>query len=244
MNVKAMPLSERELRRSYRIRVTVFALCALVTLVVLGALYDAIQTLGRLEAVERERDQWQRPTDVIRELNLKEGNVVVDLGSGVGYFALKLSPVVGKSGKVLPVDILKFPLSVLRTRALINGQHNIDVVLGEPDDPHLPNGSVDAVLIANTYHELTDPKVILDHVFQSLKPGGRLVILDRGPRSENGESRSDEAEHHHIPPALVEAEIRGSGFQIVKREDLFIDQPGDDQLWWLIVARKPELVSK
>ena len=215
-----------------------------MVLVVLSTLYDAIQTLGRLEAVERERDQWQRPTEVIEELNLKEGNVVVDLGSGVGYFALKLSGVVGKSGKVLPVDILKFPLAVLRTRALINGQHNIDVILGEPNDPRLPTGTVDAVLIANTYHELTDPQNILGHVLQSLKPGGRLVILDRAPRSQNGESRSDEAEHHHISPAPVEAEIRGSGFQIVKREDHFIDQPGDDQLWWIIVARKPELAFK
>lgn len=210
-----------------------------MTLVVLGIVYDAIQTLSRLDAVERERDQWQRPADVIQELNLKEGNVVVDLGSGVGYFTLKLSGTIGKSGKVLPVDILKFPLFVLRTRAFIDGKHNIDVILGEPNDPHLSARSVDAVLIANTYHELTDSKTILGHVFQALKPGGRLVILDRGPRSENGESRSDEAEHHHISPALVEAEIRGSGFQIVKREDHFIDRPGDDQLWWLIVARKP-----
>ncbi|HTD22841.1 MAG TPA: class I SAM-dependent methyltransferase [Terriglobales bacterium] len=210
-----------------------------MTLVVLGIVYDAIQTLSRLDAVERERDQWQRPAEVIQELNLKEGNVVVDLGSGVGYFSLKLSDTVGKTGKVLPVDILKFPLFVLRTRAFIDGKHNIDVILGEPNDPHLSAGTVDAMLIANTYHELTDSKTILGHVFQALKPGGRLVILDRGPRSENGESRSDEAEHHHISPALVEAEIRGSGFQIVKREDHFIDRPGDSQLWWLIVARKP-----
>jgi predicted methyltransferase len=71
-----------------------------------------------------------------------------------------------------------------------------------------------------------------------LKPGGRLVIVDRGPRSGPTESRDTQAEHHELRPDLVETEVRNAGFEIITREDLFIDRPGDDHIWWLIVARK------
>lgn len=75
----------------------------------------------------------------------------------MGSFALKLARVVGRSGKVLPIDIQRFPLYVLRTRAALNGERNIDIILGDSDNPHLSTRSVDAVLIANTYHEITHP---------------------------------------------------------------------------------------
>lgn len=186
--------------------------------------------------MERARDQWQRPGEVIQKLNLKEGSVIVDLGSGVGYFSLKLSRVVGKSGKVLPVDIKKFPLRVLRTRAFFEGEHNLDVILGEPDNPHLPTGRVDAVLILNTYHELTHPALILDHLFRSLKPGCRLVIVDRGPSVAH--EPAPESEDHAIASIEVEATLRRQGFEVIERDDHFTNQPGDG-LWWIIVAQKP-----
>src|SRR5262245_29276821 len=69
--------------------------------------YQGIRTLQQLSAVEAERDQWQRPADVIQALSLKIGRVVVDLGSGAGYFSLKLSDAVGASGKVVAVDLRK-----------------------------------------------------------------------------------------------------------------------------------------
>ena len=65
--------------------------------------------------------------------------------------SLAIGGAVGKSGKVLPVYILRFPLYVLRTRPIVDGRHNIDTILGDPDDPHLRAGCVDAVLVANTY---------------------------------------------------------------------------------------------
>ena len=91
-------IDERKLRWRYRLRISIFILGVAVTLLVLGAAYDAIRTLANLEQVERARDQWQRPNEIIQQLNVKEGSVVVDLGSGMGYFTLKLSRVVGKSG--------------------------------------------------------------------------------------------------------------------------------------------------
>jgi SAM-dependent methyltransferase len=88
------------------------------------------------------------------------------------------------------------------------------------------------VLICNTYHEFNNPELMLNHVFRSLRPGGRLVVVDRAPRAI-------EAEHvHGIPLTVVEKEIRQKEFKIVSQDDHFIDQPRDD-LWWLLIARKP-----
>ena len=232
-------LDEHKLRRKYRWRVAIFAFCAILTCIVFGTVYDAIQALSRLEGVERERDQWQRPADVMQELNLADGSVVADLGSGVGYFALKLSVKVGPSGRVLAVDILKYPLCVLRTRVFIVHQHNVSTILGDSDDPHLPVGSVDAVLIANTYHELTASKAVLAQLHRSFKHGGRLVILDHAARLGSGASRESEAGHHEITRAVVEDELLSAGFEILKRDDRFVDRSDEDNIWWLITARKP-----
>jgi predicted methyltransferase len=216
-----------------------FLLGTVLLVILLTYLYQGSQTLQELNRIESERDHWQRPSEVIQALNLREGSVVVDFGSGVGYFALKLSPVVGRSGSVIAEDIRGESLAFLRIRALVRRQPNIRTVRGEIDDPRLAAGSADAVLIANTYHELTEPKPTLLHLAESLKPGGRLVIVDRGPRSGRAESREAEAEHHELRPDLVETEVRNAGFEIVRRDNLFIDRPVDDHIWWLLVARKP-----
>ncbi len=197
--------------------------------------YQGIRTLQQLNAVEAERDQWQRPADVISPLNLKSGSVVVDLGSGAGYFALKLSDVVGPTGQVVAVDLRKLSLLFLRVRAFLQGKHNIQIIVGETDNPHLSTGDVDSVLIANTYHELTDPHAILRHAWRALRPQGRLVIVDRMPRVS--EDPRETLVHHHTTADTVEADLRKEGFSIVNRQDAFIHPPGDE-VWWLIVASK------
>ena len=214
----------------HRGRLVLFLLSAVLIFAIMYVLYSAIVTLRQLEVIESERDQWQRPAEVLQALNLQPGNVVVDLGSGAGYFALKLSPIVGKEGQVLAVDIRKLSLSFLWIRAFLSQKRNIRVVLSEEDDPRLPLGTVDAVLIANTFHELRDPRVILDHVSRSLRVGGRLVVVDRGPR-QNG------SHAHEVDRLLVNAELQEAGLEILNSRDHFIDRLGDDP-WWLTLARK------
>jgi len=203
----------------------------LLLLILLNVIGQGWNTLDRLTLVEHERDGWQRAPAIIEQLNLREGSRVVDLGCGAGYFALKLSAAVGVKGNVQAVDILRLPLVFLWIRAHRAGVHdlfhnNLETVLGEPDDPHI-SGTVDAVLVANTYHELARPQIVLSHLRNALRSGGHLVIADRGPQSANAE--------HAIDPAIVEAELRRDGFGIVSRQDHFLDQP-DEGPWWLIVA--------
>jgi ubiquinone/menaquinone biosynthesis C-methylase UbiE len=214
------------------VRLALFVAAASLIFLAFNTLYAFRNTLYQLDTIESERNQWQHPAEIIRELNLREGNTVVDLGSGAGYFALKLSPVVGKRGQVLAVDLRRLSLLFLWARALQRGENNVQVVVGTEDDPHLAPGSVDSVLICNTYHEFHNADAILDQVFRSLRRGGRLVVVDRGPR--DGQITGE----HQVRHATVEAELTQKNFEIVSRQDRFIDRQGDEP-WWLLTGRKP-----
>jgi ubiquinone/menaquinone biosynthesis C-methylase UbiE len=219
-----------------RIKLFAFVLCGLAVLAGSRVGFEALNTLERLDVIEAERDQWQRPADVLRALELKPGDTVVDLGCGSGYFSLRLSSVIG-SGRVLAEDIRKLPLVVLWLRSLQKHQRNIHVVHGEPSDPHLVPGSVNEVLIANTYHEFSDSQLILDHVRSALVQGGTLVVIDRAPNPADVDKT--ELGEHEIASEQVERELRHAEFAIVSRQDNFIDKDPLNEKWWIIVARKP-----
>jgi predicted methyltransferase len=221
---------------SYRVKLLAFLFCSLAVFVVFNVGYSALNTASRLDVVEAERDQWQRPSDVIRALDLRPGSVVVDLGCGSGYFTLKLSSAVSDSGRVVAEDIRRQPLVFLWYRTVLRREHNVSIVHGEPNDPQLPN-ITNAVLIANTYHEFTDSRSILAHIRQTLAPGGTLVIVDRRPNPTN--VGSGVADSHEISADRVEAELRQANFEVVRRQDDFIERDPDNETWWLIVARKP-----
>ena len=226
-----------EIQRRYRWRIAVFLVAVCVTLALLGAACWTSEAIRRVDVVETERDRWQRPRDVVEALDLQEGDIVADIGSGVGYFALKLSDRIGKRGRVLSVDVRRFPLLFLRTRMLLSGRHNLEVVHGAADDPRLPAGGIDAVLVANTYHELTHPGTVLDRLFDALRPGGRLVVVDPGP-DVLPEAPAEGGAHHHEAAASAEARLRRAGFEILGRQDTFVERTGHEP-WWLIVARRP-----
>ena len=240
-------VSDDQIQRAYRIRVALFFALVVIIVAALFLSYQLSQTFRQLYLVEGERDRWQRPDDVIQSLKLEDGSVVADVGCGVGYFSLKLAPKVAEHGSVLAEDIFGESLTFLWIRALLHHERNIRIIHGNPDDPLLPAGGVDSVLIANSYHEFTNPLAILDHTFRALRSGGRLVILDRGPRNYQGESRESQIPRYQIAASIAEDEIRQAGFEIVSRDDRFIDRPAverpgdrpDDHVWWLIVARKP-----
>jgi ubiquinone/menaquinone biosynthesis C-methylase UbiE len=222
---------------NYRIKLFVFVLCALAIFFLFNTGYSALNTISRLDQVEAERDRWQRPAEVLHALDIKPGDVVVDLGCGSGYFALRLSPQAGKNGRILAEDIRRLPLVFLWFRTILKNERNITVIHGDVTDPHLPPERVNEVLVANTYHELTDSQAILAHVRESLMSSGRLVVVDRAPNpADIGASRLAE---HEISAQQVERELRRAQFEIVTLQNNFIDKDPDNESWWLIVARKP-----
>jgi predicted methyltransferase len=208
-----------------------YAFAALSIVGMACVLISAWSTIEQLDSIERARDQWQHPSEIIAALGLRSGDTVIDLGSGAGYFSLKLATEVGEPGRVEAVDLRRLSLLFLQARTLRAGHRNIHTALVEPDDPQLTRNSTDAVLICNTYHELKDRPSILRHVHGALRSGGRLVIADREPR---GSSDS----HHEIAVRDAVVEVQAAGFQITRSvPTLLTDAEGE--VWWLLVAQKP-----
>ena len=199
---------------------------------------QAKRTLDTLTIVERERDAWQRPEEILRQLNPRSGDTVVDLGSGAGYFSLKIAPRVGPGGRVIAVDLRRESLAFLWIRASLGGHTNVRIIRGRVDDPMLPPGPIDAVLIANTFHELAAPEPILKALFASMRSGARLVVVDRRAR-DTDEARAAGGGRHGVMPSETERIISQQGFQPTLREDRFIARPTDEDIWWLIMFRKP-----
>ena len=222
------------LQRKYRIRIVLFLVAAVLLLVGANAVYKGVNTLHALQLIESERDQWQRTADIITAMQLQQGDMAADVGSGAGYFALRLSPHVGASGRVLAVDIDKLPLVFLWIRAFLQRERNVHVLVGVADDPRLPVGQLNAVLVANTYHEFTNPSRMLDHLRRSLRAGGRLVVVDR---SRTDEEVGNQKSRHEVLPQLVDEQLRRNGFEILARDDQFIVRANSEN-WWLIVSRK------
>lgn len=214
-----------------RRRAVLFVLGAIAILVAFYVLYSVVNTIRQLETVERDRDGWQRPDEILRALDVQAGNSVVDLGSGAGYFALKLAPLAGESGHVTAVDLKKLSLFFLKLRKFRLGYRNLQLVTGEPEDPHLPRASADAILICNTYHELSHRQVMLRHVFDTLRSGGRVVVTDREPTE--GSSNS-----HEVALMQAATDLEGAGFQVTRRDPMLLTDP-DREVWWLLVAIKP-----
>jgi ubiquinone/menaquinone biosynthesis C-methylase UbiE len=129
-----------------------------------------------LERAEREREE--RPQLVLDALQIQPGQSVVDLGCGSGYYAFRMSNLVGASGKVFAVDIEERMLQFVRERAQREGITNITPVRATASDPNLPPNSVDLLLMVDVYHELEFPFEVMQKVREALKPGGRVALVE------------------------------------------------------------------
>ena len=125
-----------------------------------------------------EREDEEHPEAVIDAMELRGGEVVADLGAGSGYFTFRLAAKVGKTGKVLAVDIQDEMIATLRRRAKALGVTNVEEVKGSVTDPKLPASGVDMVLMVDVYHELAFPHEVMTKVRQALKPGGHVVFVE------------------------------------------------------------------
>jgi ubiquinone/menaquinone biosynthesis C-methylase UbiE len=128
--------------------------------------------------VAPDRDEWQRPDEVVAALGLRPGHVIADLGAGPGYFTARLARRVGRRGRVFAVDVEPEILTVLRDRVAAGQPATITPVLGLPDDPLLPEASCDRVLSVNAYHHYPDGPAALRRMARLLRRGGRLALLD------------------------------------------------------------------
>ena len=168
--------------------------------------------LGLLEAPDRE--QWQKPEQIMDALLIAEGSIVADLGAGGGWFTIKLARRVGPHGLVYAEDIQPQMIEVITRRVKRENLLNVKPLLGTAKNPGLPNNIIDAVLIVDAYHEMEDPVKLLQNVARSLKPQGLIGVADF---NRGGGGPGPAAEDRVDPQAVVKA-AEAAGLQLVKRE--------------------------
>jgi SAM-dependent methyltransferase len=160
--------------------------------------------------VRPERIEEEEPDKAIDALQLKPGMIVGDVGAGVGYMSIRMAKKVGKAGKVYANDIQPQMLEKLRENAAREKIANIEPVLGDLDDPKLPANALDLVLLVDVYHEFSEPQAMLRKIRASLKPDGRLVLLEY--RGED--PKVPIIPEHKMTVAQVKLELEAEGFRL------------------------------
>jgi arsenite methyltransferase len=125
-----------------------------------------------------ERDEYQKPHEVLMALDIKPGETIADIGSGSGYFTLRFAAHVGNEGRVFAVDIDPEMIRHLNRRTRDAGVRNVQTILAEPNDPLLPDASVDRFVVVDTWHHIEKQAEYLALMKKMLKPGGQMVMID------------------------------------------------------------------
>ena len=158
------------------------------------------------------RDAWQMPDRVIATLALKPGQIVADIGSGTGYFSVRLAKSAA-APKVYGADIEPEMVKYLRERAAKEGLTNVVAVQAAADSPNLPE-PVDVVLIVDTYHHIGDREAYFRKLAKSLKPGGRVAIIDFKPDSPEGPPKE-----FRFSPDKFKSEMSKAGYRLASKYD-------------------------
>ncbi len=168
------------------------------------------ENLGLLEGPDRHI--WQRPDQIMDALKIAEGSRVADIGAGSGWFTIRLARRVGPNGLVYAQDVQRQMLEAIRRRVAKEGLLNVQTRLGQGSDPGLPASSLDAVLLVDVYSEVEDRVTFLRNVARSLKPGGRIGIVNYKP------GKGGPGPDLRVDPMMVEGDAKAAGLQISSRE--------------------------
>jgi ubiquinone/menaquinone biosynthesis C-methylase UbiE len=163
--------------------------------------------LTRTERVEEEH-----PDEALDLIGIPAGATVADVGAGVGYYSAKLAQRVGPQGKVYANDIQIQMLERLRKNMSEQKITNVVPVLGADDDPRLPKDQMDLILLVDVYHEFSKPVAMIDHIRDSLKPGGRLVLLEYRAEDPDVPIKAE----HKMSVKTVRKELEPQGLKFQK----------------------------
>jgi ubiquinone/menaquinone biosynthesis C-methylase UbiE len=174
-----------------------------------------------------DREEEERPSLVMKNLELEANDIVADIGAGSGYFTFLMAPLVPE-GKVLAVDIQPEMLKFIEGKKKLRRQPNIDPILGTIEDVNLPENSVDLAILVDAYHEFSHPREMGESICKGLKPGGRLVLLEY-----RGEDPSVPIKPlHKMTVQQVRREMEAIGLEFVEVRDFLPIQH-------FLVFRKP-----
>jgi arsenite methyltransferase len=171
---------------------------------------NVMEYLDRLDRPERDQDQ--KPAQVIEALGLKPGMSVADLGSGSGYFTRRFVEAVTETGKVYAIDVEPDALQYVEESLVhMHRPYTVEFILARPDNPKLPFESVDLIFLCNTYHHLEDRITYVRNMKSALKPGGRIVIVDFYHDTRSGERGFPKK--HLVPREIAVNEIIAAGYR-------------------------------
>jgi arsenite methyltransferase len=174
---------------------------------------NVMEYIDRLD--RPERDQEQKPAEVVDALGLKPGMRVADLGAGSGYFTRRFVETVTETGKVYVIDVEPEALKYVEDSLIhTHRPFEAEFILARPDNPKIPVESVDMIFVCNTYHHLEDRTVYFRNTRSSLKPGGRIVIIDYYHDDRSGELGFPK--RHLIARDKVVEEMTGAGYRLAK----------------------------
>ena len=157
-----------------------------------------------------ERVTEEEPDKAIAALAISPGATVADVGAGSGYMTVKLADAVGPHGRVYATDVQPEMLEKLTARVRAAKLVNVTPVLAASDDPRLPEGAIDLILMVDVYHELATPQRMLQMMKRALKPSGRLVLLEYRKEDPSIPIR----EEHKMSVADAKAEVEAEGYRL------------------------------
>jgi len=171
--------------------------------------------MGASWLLRKTREREEAAQEMLRELRLKPGMTVCDLGCGNGYHSLVMAKTVSPGGKVLGVDIQQEMLDMLQDRAKKEGITNIVSVLGDFHDPKLKPNTVDLVLIVDAYHEFSHPELMLKALHRALKPKGQVVLVEFRAEDKSVPIKPE----HKMSKKQIKKELLPNGFELVREYD-------------------------
>ena len=162
------------------------------------------------------RGAEERPERALDAIGIKAGQVVADVGAGSGYYTVRLARRVAPGGRVYATDIQPEMIALLRERLAREKVSGVDPVLATDVDPRLPEGSLDLVLMVDVYHELSHPQAMLRKLKRSLKPGGRLVLIEFRKEDPDVPIRFE----HKMSVAEARLELEAEGYRLDRVSDV------------------------
>lgn len=186
------------------------------------------QDLGLLDAPDR--DIWQRPDQIMDALAIAEASVVADVGAGGGWFTIRLARRVGPNGIVYAEDVQPEAVTAISRRVTAEGLTNVRTVLGQEGDPRFPASRLHAVLMVDAYHEIEDRVTFLRNLAKSLRPDGRIGVVNFKLEGGGPGPPTDE----RVKPEIVVGDATSAGLRLLSQETFLQYQ------YFLIFGHEPK----